>query len=314
MRRERALRLRPRWWVLITISLALTVGLVLTTVGTGGISVFAGAGSVPPPGQSPSGASAGSPAIGGGSWRTLHVKVPDKVPGGTRSVIVFTPRVAHPDQLPVLYLLHGEPGTAAGLCDAQLGQNLITAFRAGARPFILACPDGNPASTKDSEWADNVDGQTTLETFVTVQARRAVEGDHPRPRSMRAIAGYSMGGFGAASLALRHPSLYGQVGAFAGYFRLDDPDEVFGTDPTVWAAHDPDHLVAAARGQRWYLVEARGDDSALSAHDAERFAPLLRQAGAVVQLVRVDGPHCCAWVYAQIGPLADFLSVGWGRG
>ena len=98
----------------------------------------------------------------------------------------------------------------------------------GYPPFVLAAPDGNGLSHRDTEWANAVDGTDQFETFVTGNVIRAVEGSHLRDRTRRAIAGFSMGGYGAVNLALRHPDLYGEVVPIAGYFHVDDPSGVFG--------------------------------------------------------------------------------------
>jgi S-formylglutathione hydrolase FrmB len=250
---------------------------------------------------------------GTGSWRTLAVPAPDLAAGSTRAVLVWAPPVADDRRTPVLYLLHGTPGTAGDLCGPAAAADLLAAFRAGSTPFVLACPDGNPAAQQDTEWADSTDGRTALERFVTQGVITAVEGTAVRPAGMRAIAGFSMGGFGAAAIALRHPTLYSQVGALAGYFHLDDPDRVFGTTAAMQAAHDPTALVAGAGGLRWYLAEAEQDDLTLTAHDAERYAMLLRSTGASVRLSNAAGGHSPSWAVAQLPSLARFLSAGWGR-
>src|SRR5437773_6757534 len=170
---------------------------------------------------------------GNGSWIRKNVPVTDLGNSGTREVLVYTPPVADPSSLPVMYFLHGTPGTDSDLCNSEASTALLTSFRKGTPPFILACPDGNPTSQGDSEWADSVDGHTKLETFVTTELIESVEGSHTRSRGTRALAGFSMGGFGAASIALRHRDLYGQVGTLAGYFHLDDPDSVFGASPNI---------------------------------------------------------------------------------
>jgi len=156
----------------------------------------------------------------------------------------------------VVYLLHGEPGGASDLCNPSAGDSLAAAFSSGVQPFVVACPDGNDDDFDDTEWADSVDGRSQVETFVTGPLIAAVEGAHPRPRGLRAIGGFSMGGFGAAMLALRHPNLYGQVVTLAGYFTIDDPDGIFGDDPAVESAYNPTDLVALAPRMRWLLIEA----------------------------------------------------------
>ncbi len=250
---------------------------------------------------------------GAGTLRTVVLTVADATPGKRRAVRIYTPDVADPGALPVLYLLHGLPGSSADLCSRFVAAELDAVFRSGIRPFMLVCPDGASASVSDDEWADTVDGRTTLETFVTGQVREAVEGDHPRLAAMRAIGGFSMGGFGAASLGLRHPQLYSQVVSLAGYFHLDDPDAVFGSTQSARSAHDPTRLVAAASGQRWFLAQAAGDTLALTAHDSQRFAPLLRTAGADVTLTISPGDHGVTWAARQLIAAARFLGDGWGE-
>src|SRR5439155_23608531 len=115
--------------------------------------------------------------------------------------------------LPVLYLLHGLPGDAASMAsslDLQLVLN--QAFTTGTlEPFVVAVPDGNSTGAEDPEWADAKNGAVRLDSFVTGGLIRAVEGRHRRDRDHRAIAGFSMGGYGALNLARRHVDRYGQA-------------------------------------------------------------------------------------------------------
>lgn len=252
--------------------------------------------------------------LGPGRLVTLTLPVADPATGQHRDVVEYRPDVARPDALPVLYLLHGLPGTATDLCSPALAADLDAAFRGGVTPFEVACPDGSAGLPSDSEWADSVDGTVTLETFVTRQVVRAVEGDAPRPAGLRAIGGFSMGGFGAAALALRHPDLYRSVVTLAGYFRLDDPDHVFGTDEATQDEHDPQQLVGRARGQCWYLAEAGADPLPLTAHASTQFATALRQVGATVDLRRTPGGHEPAWAARQVVDAARFLARCWAGG
>jgi S-formylglutathione hydrolase FrmB len=250
---------------------------------------------------------------GQGKWSTLTAASHELGAGATREVLVYTPPVAHPNSLPVVYFLHGTPGNDSDLCNPAASDALLKAFRSGSQPFILACPDGNPAAQDDSEWADSADGRTMLESFVTTSVIRAVEGTNRRSRGTRALAGFSMGGFGAAAIALRHPELYGQVGALAGYFHLDDPDSVFGSNPSQQAAHNPTALVTEATAIRWSLTEAAADELPLTAHDSERYAGLLKASAASVQLRVVPGTHAPAWAVSQLPQLANFFSAGWTK-
>jgi S-formylglutathione hydrolase FrmB len=248
---------------------------------------------------------------GSGTWKTLTMPVTGDPSTTSRTIAEYVPPVADPMELPVLYLLHGLPGSAASLCTPTLGDVLLAAFRAGAAPFLLACPDGNPASAADPEWADSADGGSKLESFVTTTAIAAVEGSDIRGSGSRAIAGFSMGGFAAASIALRHPDRYGQVVSLAGYFHLDDPDHVFGKDSSTQAAHDPTALLTVASRLRWYLGEAAGDADPLTAHDSERYSALLERRSASVTLAVTPGGHSGDWVNQQLPAVARFLTAGW---
>src|SRR2546430_17579785 len=66
------------------------------------------------------------------------------------------------------------------------------------RPFVVAVPDGR-AGGLDTEWGDDARGRFAIETFVTQRAVALVEGDQRRPAPLRAIAGFSLGGHGAAA-------------------------------------------------------------------------------------------------------------------
>jgi S-formylglutathione hydrolase FrmB len=179
------------------------------------------------------------------------------------------------------------------------------------RAFVLAVPDGR-AGGRDTEWCDDEGGQFGVETFVTTTAVALVEGGQRRVPALRAIGGFSMGGYGAAALALRHPDEYRQVAAFGGYFRIDDRDGVFGRQG---AAHDPGQLLASAAGQRYLLIEGRDERTPLKngtiRGEAERFAAQLRLHQAAVSVLHPPGGHDNEAWYPALDALVDFLDAGW---
>jgi S-formylglutathione hydrolase FrmB len=225
---------------------------------------------------------------------------------------VWVHRPAGADQatIPVLYLLHGFPGGPADVANGDLPDLLDQQMCESGRPFVIAAPDGR-ADDIDTEWGDDADGSFAIEQFVTTTAVALVESGYRRPAALRAVAGFSMGGYGAATLALRHPDLYRQVAAFGGYFHADDPDRVFVDD----TAHAPDRLAAAGAGQRYFLVEGTGEDTALMhgsiRGEADRFAGLLRRAGIVVTVAHPPGGHGDATWNPQLAAMAAFLDAGW---
>jgi putative tributyrin esterase len=133
--------------------------------------------------------------------RNMDVLVPDNCPG----------------PLPVLYLLHG-------LSDNQTVWNRLVPLAdvAGALPLIVVMPDGgrgfyvnNPApggSPYEDHIVSDVVGFVDR-VFPTIPTRQG-----------RAIAGNSMGGYGAIMLALRHPDVFAAAVGHAGaYFFAHGP-------------------------------------------------------------------------------------------
>ena len=229
-----------------------------------------------------------------------------------RAVWTYTPDVADASCLPVLYFLHGLPGSSSDLARLGLARQLDAILRTGqVPPFVLAAPDGNATGIDDPEWADSRDGALRLERFVTEALPRAVEGNYPRPRALRALAGFSMGGYGAMNLALRHPSLYGQVASLAGYFKVDDPSGVFGGDAATRTANSPDHRIAAAQGMRVLLSEGDHDDEPVVMGEAQRFAGLLRESGVQPSVRIPDAGHDLGYLRRELPALVAFLTIGW---
>ncbi len=115
------------------------------------------------------------------------------------------------DRYPVLYLLHGWSGNYAGwLTEApQLRQH------ADNHQMIIICPDGG----YDSWYLDSpVDSTVRYETYISKELTAYIDYYyHTRKAAKgRAIAGLSMGGHGAITLAAKHPDLFGAAGSMCG--------------------------------------------------------------------------------------------------
>ena len=127
--------------------------------------------------------------------------------------IVITPQgySLQGNPYPTLYLLHGYSGHfASWLKDApQLRQH------ADEYQMLIVCPDGG----YDSWYLDSpVDSTVRYNTHITREVVPFIDYYYHtrREREGRAIAGLSMGGHGALSLAFRHPDLFGAAGSMAG--------------------------------------------------------------------------------------------------
>jgi S-formylglutathione hydrolase FrmB len=193
-----------------------------------------------------------------GALTELQVQSPE-VDYPMRSIYTWTPSLnnADPQSLPVVYFLHGWPGSPSSMI-AGVVPTLVKEFSQGVKPFIAVFPDGNAKTHIDSEWADSSDGKAMIESWLTTNAITAVEGARIRDRSERAIVGFSMGGYGAAIIALHHPELYSQVVTLAGYFLVDDLTGAF-KGSTKIAYQSPSNYLANAKNLRWFMAEAKDD-------------------------------------------------------
>ena len=246
-------------------------------------------------------------AAGRGHVSVLHVASEDHdVP--IRDVWVYRPPVPDSRTLPVVYFLHGVPGAASDLFRSGGETVLDHMFATGIPPFVVAAPTGTGHAHIDTEWADSVDGRDRLETYLFARVIPAVEGANRRNAAHRIIAGFSMGGFGAANIALRHPNAFGAAAAFAGYFRIDDPDDVFGNDPRVEAQNNPTVLIRVDRTVRFWIADGTSDHEPVVQGEAVRFAKLAGLHVGPGDLVLATGTHNWAFVLAHLPDLGAFVT------
>lgn len=250
-------------------------------------------------------------ATGPGKITVLHVPSAD-TDMKTRDVYVYRPAVPDNVVLPVVYLLHGVPGEASTILDA-VQPALDTAFTTGGQaPFEVAAPTGGGNAHYDTEWADAADGGDLIETYLFKQVIPAVEGATPRDASERAIVGFSMGGYGAANLALRHPDKFGQFASLAGYFHVDDPSGMFGKDSATQAANTPDGMVKQAADKRVLLLEDAEESDPLISGEAQEFAGRLKacDCGVDINWRVMPGSHDYDFLLSSFPTVIGFLDRG----
>jgi S-formylglutathione hydrolase FrmB len=183
---------------------------------------------------------------------------------------------------PVVYLLN----SALGDQDEYLSETDLIAFTGNlprSKQAIVVLPFGGLFGFY-SDWRD---GSQRWESFHTRRLIPHVDRRYRTiaRRSQRAIAGFSMGGFGAMSYAARHPDLFAAAGSFSGTLdpvaptvasfipefldlvnsvcdRADDPAGIWGdlaTDEIVWRDHDPTDLAPNLRGTSIYAEVGDSD-------------------------------------------------------
>ena len=219
-----------------------------------------------------------SPALG--VWKRYFVYLPPS----------YARRPAH--RYPVAYYLHGLGGNESDwLSRADIAGVMDSLIAGGAPELILVLPDGDngwyatwseprdsAACTADSTLAEaagtycvahqRYDDYIAVDLFAHIDStyRTIADRDH------RGISGLSMGGYGAVTLALRFPAVFGAAAShsgvlspfYAGPHPFSEPARyltsrdslpavwgglwrwmapVFGGDTVRWWAGDPAHLV-----------------------------------------------------------------------
>ncbi|GAA4228551.1 S-formylglutathione hydrolase FrmB [Streptosporangium album] len=255
------------------------------------------------------------------SERDLVLTVTSAALGRKGMVRVLLPEGWRPGSgpWPVLYLLNA-------CCQPDYDAWAIRGEAAGLTsryPVIVVMPEGGEVGFY-SDWREGPD----WETFHLSEVRRILERDYGAG-DRRAVAGPSMGGFGAMSYAARHPGMFQAAASFSGVLHTrdgnggvdwllnrsgEDAGKLWG-DPRSpeWAAHNPADLTGRLRGVRLFVSCGDGSpgplDSSGTAMD-EGEASLLHQAVTFVERARRDGaevavdfygPGTHSWPYWQRG-------------
>lgn len=152
---------------------------------------------------------------------------------GVIPAMVYTPAGQPPAAgWPVLYLLHGHDGNEHSWVDLGNIQQTLDRMIGGREiaPVLVVMPGGGNSWYVDSE---DVGGPGDFETAIVRDLAGAVERDYPvrTDRMGRAIAGLSMGGFGALRLALAHPDRFRSVASLSGAIWQNIPPENFQDTP-----------------------------------------------------------------------------------
>ncbi|MFI6796018.1 alpha/beta hydrolase [Streptosporangium canum] len=228
---------------------------------------------------------------------------------------------------PVLYMLHG----GADNYTAWTRMTDIAAMTENV-DAIIVMPEAGRAGNYTDWYNGGKGGAPAWETFHTYELRRLLETGY-RAGSRRAVAGLSMGAYGAMKYAARHPGMFRFAGSYSGVMstRLpgipelimnaqaaerQDPKAMWG-DPirnrNVWRANDPAYLARNLRGMSLYISSGTTSrlgeldppgapwspahlSEPLSAYTAKDLVAKLRRYGVkpVVHLYK-DGTH--TWPY-----------------
>lgn len=214
---------------------------------------------------------------------------------------------------PVLYLLHGY----GGHYDNWVAKTKLSEY-ANAYQFIIVTPEGNNGWYTDSAGvaANKYESYILQELIPDVQRRyRTIE-----KREGRAIAGLSMGGYGALKLGVKHPEMFAFAASMSGAldaavwtesdlreFGAELPRSIMETfgqpgSPTR-AANDLTKLVREFPAERlaslpYLYLDCGTEDGLLSF--SRRLADLLRERKIPYEYRELPGSHSWDYWDAQV--------------
>jgi len=115
------------------------------------------------------------------------------------------------NRFPVVYLLHGYSGNYSDwIKKVPELKNYVDEFQ-----IIIVCPDGN----YNSWYVDSpIDSTIKYNTYIATEVPDFIDSAYSTiaSRNFRAIAGLSMGGHGALSIAWKHANFFGAAGSMSG--------------------------------------------------------------------------------------------------
>ena len=213
---------------------------------------------------------------------------------------------------PVLYLLHGSPGSDKDwFSGGKADQSADTLIALGKIPeLIMVLPDGNGRPGATSEWGNSYDHQQNIETYVAHDLVQYVDAKYrtiPEPAD-RGIGGNSMGGFGAMNIATHHPDVFGFVISLGGYYRAEGA--IWGNNPSYIRTNSPIDVLPtdkAAWRLQIFLGAATKDQPYYS--DTRQFASELDRLQIPYQFDIQSGFH--SWKIWQVQIYNALLWLHW---
>lgn len=275
------------------IHLLLAIGLVVSTHTTTLVSQASGAEATP---SSPRARVLESSEL---SPRLRELVIESPALGGPTRARVLLPASydTTTQRYPVLYLLHG-----ANNDYTRWTTGVETEEATAPHDLIVVMPDGGPTGFYSDWYNDGAFGPPAWETYHLGELRALLEQEF-RANGRYAVAGHSMGGFGALSYAARHPDLFDAVLASspASDTRYQEPitpavvlaltgsqgespDAIWGgfdEDEIRWRAHNPLDLAPNLARTPLVLTIGNGLPGHLDDPTDPTLAPMLLLEGAL---------------------------------
>lgn len=149
--------------------------------------------------------------------------------GENRDVLVYLPKGYNSQnesqRYPVIYLLHGIPGTESEWLEEGGAQQTLDQLidNKTIPPTLAVFPDGSGGINRDTQFINSADGKELDEDYLVKTVVNYVDKNFlTRPESQwRAIGGISSGGFGALNLGLKNQNVFGYILDLSGYGVID---------------------------------------------------------------------------------------------
>ncbi|CAH0141301.1 alpha/beta hydrolase [Microbacterium foliorum] len=218
------------------------------------------------------------------------------------------------DRYPVIYALHGAPGSAADwFAGGRIDYLLDTMIGAGSiPPVIVVSPDLNAGADRVDDEPLDIPGGPQLETFVTKDVVRWADANFRTRADVdhRVVAGMSSGGLGSLLYGLHHPDLFGGVVSIMPYTSPYTAAVV--ADPESRKRNTPLDVIAArgtATSQKIFLGQGDGEQTT----EATQIRDALRAQGQITTLrvlphlahnwttARTIMPYGLVWAATQLG-------------
>jgi S-formylglutathione hydrolase len=216
---------------------------------------------------------------------------------------VYQPPQARQGCVPVLYYFSGLTCTEENFTIKACAQRIAAQFG-----LMLVVPDTSPRNTGIPGEADDeylgagagfyVDATQPpwskhfqMYTYVTEELPSVIAKNFPADRNRESVFGHSMGGHGALVAALRNPSRYRSVSAFAPIcapMRAVRPQAAFtaylGSDRETWKNYDASELVLRNRFPGMILIDQGAADDRIDGLRPDLFEIACREAGQSLEL------------------------------
>jgi S-formylglutathione hydrolase FrmB len=207
------------------------------------------------------------------------------------SVVLPANYDAQKSDWPVLYLLHGR-----GRNDRSLIDDPVTREALLNASFVTVLPNGEDGWYLDSQVGSKHSYAKLLEETIHDAESRFHLSREPRKR---AIAGWSMGGYGSMRFAVTHPQQFAMVATILGLLDFPRsglpegqshsiPAKTFGTDEDEWKKINPLNSAEQLRGTAVLLITA---DQAFDRTMNENFHARLQQLKIEHEWIVLKGTH-----------------------